>query len=618
MIQKTNNKILVISENEEKSNLNRSNLINWNSYYFSKDDNIFSLPRIVDSDKENFKSKYLKLIFNLGESLINDSSIVSILKIRPGLSYWWMTLISEKNNSIKSPQIDNGVKLIALQSWLIKADYSEILLKSSNSQLASSIEILSENLDINFEWIKLNKKVNKLGFVRYLYQTLPITIQALITFFKKIVLRWPLKGEGLKSWKNSTASITVFSFLFNQSPESIEKAIFKSPFWGELPQQFKINDISTNWLHLYNPDKSLPSAKLAKNLIHKFNQNEFNNQLHVTLDSFWSFKIIIAVLNDWIFLIKSNLKIKNHIVKKSDFLWPIIKDDYNLSMIGPVSIDNLINLNLFYQALSCLPRQKKGFYLQENQGWEYGLISAWRESKHDASLIAIPHSTIRYWDLRYFFDKEIYKIDGKHCCLPFPDYVGVNGDIAKKMLGLAGFPSEKLIEVEALRYQYLNNLKKTKKGRHQNVLVLGGKNIKNQMKLLNSSDSLLHESLKFIIKSDPWNPIKLNDYQKNRMTLTSETMPELLSQYNVVYTDNITSAAVDAYCAGKKVISMLDPNTLNLSPLLDFKDVFFVSSPEELAEALNDFSTITFTKRDFFYLDSSFSRWRNLINGETS
>lgn len=618
MIKKTNNKILVISEFEEKSNLNSSHLINWNSYFFSRNDHIFSLPRIVDSDKANLKSKYLKLIFNLGELVINGSSIVSLLKIRPGLSYWWMTLISEKCNAIKSPQIDNAVKLMALQSWLINTNYTKILLKSSNSQLALSIEILSKNLEIDFEWIKLKKKSSKLGFIRRFYQKLPLTIQSLITLFKIIILRWPLKGEGVKNWKNSNASITIFSFLFNLSSQSVEKASFKSTHWGGLPEQFKLNNISTNWLHLYNPDKSLPSAKLAKNLIHKFNKNKSKKQLHVTLDSFWSFKVIITVLNDWIFLLKSNLKIKSHIIKESDFLWPIIKDDYNFSMVGPVSIDNLINLNLFQHALSCLPKQQKGFYLQENQGWEYGLINSWRESKHSSNLFAIPHSTIRYWDLRYFFDKRSYNVDNNRCSLPLPDYVGVNGESAKKMLRLAGYPNEKLIEVEALRYQYLDEVKNPKEKNNHNVLVLGGKNIKKQIKLLASSDSFLHESLKFIVKSDSWNPIKLNDYQKNRMTLTTETMPELLNKYNVVYTDNITSAAVDAYCAGKKVISMLDPNTLNLSPLLDFKDVLFVSSPEELAEALNDFSTITSTKRDFFYLDSSFSRWRNLINGETS
>ena len=151
---------------------------------------------------------------------------------------------------------------------------------------------------------------------------------------------------------------------------------------------------------------------------------------------------------------------------------------------------------------------------------------------------------------------------------------------------------------------------------NHNILVLGGKNIKNQMKLLNSVDSFLHESIKFTIKTDAWNPIKLNDLQKNRMELTTDSMSTLLSKHNVVYTDNITSAGVDAYCLGKKVISMLDPSMLNLSPLLDHEDVLFVSSPEQFSDALNNFSSLTNIKREFFYLDSNLTRWEKLINGE--
>jgi hypothetical protein len=64
------------------------------------------------------------------------------------------------------------------------------------------------------------------------------------------------------------------------------------------------------------------------------------------------------------------MKVSVHMSKTSGFLWPLIRSDYKSSMLGPVALENLLNLNLFQQALSCLPSQEKGFYLQENQGWE--------------------------------------------------------------------------------------------------------------------------------------------------------------------------------------------------------------------------------------------------------
>jgi surface carbohydrate biosynthesis protein (TIGR04326 family) len=230
------------------------------------------------------------------------------------------------------------------------------------------------------------------------------------------------------------------------------------------------------------------------------------------------------------------------------------------------------------------------------------------------NLVGIPHSTIRYWDLRYFFDKRSYDSKMFNCGLPLPDYVGVNGEAAKKMYIFGGYPMERILEVEALRYQYLNEVEVLNKINDRHVLVLGGKNIKNQIKLLDASFGLLDVSVKFIIKTDPWNPIKLNDFQKLRMRLTTNTISELLGKYNIVYTDNITSAAVDAYCMGKQVISMLDPSMLNLSPLLDYDNVLFVSSSAQLAKAINSFSGSENFKREYFYLDPSLSRWEKLIN----
>jgi surface carbohydrate biosynthesis protein (TIGR04326 family) len=605
---------IIVSELEEGFQHKDSHVLNWSSYFCEINKNIHSLPRFIDKNKETFKSKYLELIFSLGESKVDEKSIVDFLEIRPNFSYWWMTLLSEKCNAIKSPQINNAIKLLAFENWFFERHYNRIFLKSSNKELAEAFQILSNKLGIKFEWEKLKEDPDKKW--KKIHHKFPLVFQAFSWFCIRLIKRWNLKGAGISEWKNSSASTTVFSFLFNLPSDSVSKGIFKSSHWTVLPDEFIKHNVATNWLHLFNPDKIVPTSKLARKLIIKFNKNQNNKQVHVTLDSFLSFKMLISTLLDWSFLIKSYMKVSVHMSKTSGFLWPLIRSDYKSSMLGPEALENLLNLNLFQQALSCLPSQEKGFYLQENQGWEYSLISAWRSSNHGKNLFGIPHSTIRYWDLRYFFDKRSYNAGVSDCSLPLPDYIGVNGIRAKEMYILSGYPEDKILEVEALRYQYLNEIVMFTKISNHNILVLGGKNIKNQMKLLNSVDSFLHESIKFTIKTDAWNPIKLNDLQKNRMELTTDSMSTLLSKHNVVYTDNITSAGVDAYCLGKKVISMLDPSMLNLSPLLDHEDVLFVSSPEQFSDALNNFSSLTNIKREFFYLDSNLTRWEKLINGE--
>ena len=73
---------------------------------------------------------------------------------------------------------------------------------------------------------------------------------------------------------------------------------------------------------------------------------------------------------------------------------------------------------------------------------------------------------------------------------------------------------------------------------------------------------------------------------------------------------------MDVYCAGAQVITILDPSTLNLSPLKDREGVFFVSSHEELASVLNNIKSIAKMEDQsgcFFYLDSELPRWKKLL-----
>ena len=81
-------------------------------------------------------------------------------------------------------------------------------------------------------------------------------------------------------------------------------------------------------------------------------------------------------------------------------------------MRGSAAVINLLWIELFDQALRDAPRQDKGFYLCENQGWERAFIHAWRKHGH-GELIAVPHATVRFWDLRYFADPRTVRSFGR-------------------------------------------------------------------------------------------------------------------------------------------------------------------------------------------------------------
>ena len=89
-------------------------------------------------------------------------------------------------------------------------------------------------------------------------------------------------------------------------------------------------------------------------------------------------------------------------------------------------------------------------------------------------LLALPHSTIRYWDLRYFRYPLLY-VNEEENSLPSFRKLVVHSEIDKKNLLNSGFPEEKLEFAESLRYLYLNDYlsRNYRKEKVKTLLVFG-------------------------------------------------------------------------------------------------------------------------------------------------
>ena len=100
-----------------------------------------------------------------------------------------------------------------------------------------------------------------------------------------------------------------------------------------------------------------------------------------------------------------------------------------------------------------------------------------------------------------------------------------------------------------------------------------------------------------------------------QLHVVSTPLPKLLTDCDVVFTSNITSAAVDAYCAGAPVVSVLEGETINMSPLRGLSGVVYVTNPAELVDALRTAQSRTgVIDKPFFYLDKGLPRWQKLLN----
>jgi surface carbohydrate biosynthesis protein (TIGR04326 family) len=382
----------------------------------------------------------------------------------------------------------------------------------------------------------------------------------------------------------------------------------------------------TNWLHLYVPATLLPDAKKAAGTIQAFNKTGKDIEIHTTLDSFLSLSVMRQAIQDWIKLAWKGKKLQGSIAITTQMapdLWPLFAEDWRESTRGVTAMSNTLYRGLFNAALKALPKQQIGCYLQENQGWEFALIQNWRMSNH-CQLIGVPHSSVRFWDLSYFFDYRCYT-QNRVKAMPMPDKVAVNGPAAADAYIKGGYPSEHLVQVEALRYLHLvtpdTRSKSVSAVRRKGLrlLVLGdylASNTRRQMCLLAQSAVSLPAGTEINVKPHPACPIHAEDYPELRVTITIDPLMNLLAECDVVYASATTSASVDAYCAGVPVVSVSDPTMLNMSPLRGHSGVSYVSSSRELTKALQAayLGKIPLPpKICIFNLNTALPLWRHLL-----
>ncbi len=594
-------------------------------FWFGKNDNsknIFSLLNIVENNAEFCKTEYVSIITQLGETVINNKRVIDYLKVEKNFSFWWTTLLAEKSNILKSPEINNAIKIIAFKKWIKKKNYSKIILYSQNRSIFKAMSILCNELNIKLQFKYKRSENHEYSVNTKFYKYLPKILQSFGWLFLQLISKWPLKGIGANNWYISNSKITFLSSLINLDKQSILNGEFKSNYWPKLPDLFKHNNISSNWIHMYDSTKYLPNARKARDIINLFNKSKNGIETHTTIFAFISFSIIFKILINLIKFSFLKLKIYKSISNKGGIIWPFIAEDFSESLIGINATRNLLYMYLFKKAFNNTKTQQKGFYLQENQGWESSFIYYWKNSNINSHLYAIPHTLTKFWDLKRVVDISTYNNPSQHL-LPTPDYIGYNSEISKKMYLNNGIPYEKLIQVEALRYLHLNkksDCKLNKLDRKKyTVLLLGDvlkKNTIEQIKLLNKSYEFIKTPIQFLIKAHPATSLTKEDFLNIDFITTDKPINEIVNCCEIVFASSTTSASFDTYYLGAKVVTIVNARGLNTSPLRGFQDAVFVTTPLELANVLNDISKtkkIPQKREEFLYIDKNIPRWKKIL-----
>lgn len=613
---------------------NEALILFWNNNEQIKyNKNWFSIINIIEENADTLKSTYLNWINDIGEIKINGVPIYQKLRIRNIYSYWWQTIFIEKSNYEKESQIDDSIKLIALQEWLKSKNIKEIKLISNNKKLGICLKDFSKKQHIDFSVILENDIFRTNLFFKSFKNIIPSRIVAFIWLIRKIKYAFPFLGVGLEEYKNCNPDIIFVDYLINLDEKSILKEEFQSNYWGSLINKINERELNTLWIHIpVNFEKNLTFLKSAKNLKKKLNSFHINSnklQTHIILDNLINFDILIKSFFDLLKILKIkkeiNLESKIPFIEKLN-LWPLYKKEWNESFYGTKGISNCLNFNLFNRAFKLQKRDSKLIYLLENHTWEFSMIEAWK-NKHQGEIIGYIHSCVPYWDMRKYFDEKTLS----NPFFPSPDKYGLNGDLSKKNFEFNKIKNNKILKLEATRYLYLNkkikNQTKTKgtnnfKNEKKVLLVIcdyTNSYTEKQLKFLSDIKVNLNSQFKIIIKPHPAKVKNFIKKYKNKFIITNEPIAKLAEDVDVILTSNTTTAALEFYHLSKPIILILDNKALNLSPLRNMNNVKFVSNSHQLLDILNNhkYRILNFMKiNNLFYLNDELDNWLDILENK--
>lgn len=596
----------------------------WNGY--SEKGNTKSLFRFIEKNDDLIRSKYLGWVYELGEYEIKGKKVVDYFTFEDGFSYWWMTLFVEKSPWTQ-PSINDAIRLFALNEIIIKEKPSTIQLVSANHNLHLVIRNLCKEMSIAYVREK-SEQTKKIPFkLLNIYRFLPYPIQSFFAAVSYLFNRWPLRKLGKIQWEGGGKSIFFCSYFFNMDSSKLSEGFFYSMQWEVLPALVSKMGFSKNWLQIYYAHPGLLNSSKAVEIAGSFNKKKEINGFHAFVDSFLSIKIFFKVMAKYFKLQIANMKLRyvKNAFKPSGThfsLWPIMKNDWERTIAGPLAIYNLFFLELFDKALSAIPKQQKGLYLFENLSWESAFIHAWRKHSH-GKLIAVAHATIRYWDIRYFFDLRAINASNDNR-IPQADLFALNGKVAIDSFIKAGFPKEKIVSCEALRYlnfseKYSTNIRSKAIGETLRILILGDympAGTENMLRLICKAKPFISRNMSLTIKPHPNYQILIHDFPELKLDVVNDQLYKILSNYDIVLSSNMTSASVDASLARLPVIIFLEEAELNFSPLRGNSNVYFVSDIQELVEALNNPNKeyeVNASINDFFFLDPALPKWKEIL-----
>jgi surface carbohydrate biosynthesis protein (TIGR04326 family) len=605
-------------------------IIVWNQYsanIFEK--NKIFISELVEQNDSKLKKRYLEWLHEFGEFYVGNKKIKEHFVLHDDYSYWWSTIIAQKANFYEAKNIVNALKLFQLSEIfgsegvkITKLDHL-LYIDLNDYDLVKVFENYSKIQKIKFYNLSntLTKKSTLWPYNSFIFHFIKSILYLKHKFFLWIIF---LRKDKSKKKSNEKVDILLFDILVYLENIKGKAQKFQSKYWTKLISVVESVNRKTLFAHLFFKHKDISSIKKANSILHEYNFYNKKSK-HALVDKEIIFKSFVKIIIRYIKLchlyFKYDYKIKN-LWENSDFdFYPLFKNNWKHSFFGIHMMKVLFHTELFKNMLNKYPRINLGIYVMENQPWELALLYYWKKNQH-GTIIGFPNSTLRYWDMRYFYHYLTLLDKSKHS-LPQPDIIAVNGFYAKELLLSHSFPHNKIKVVEALRYLYLESFKcfhnrDFNKNSKVVILILGSNLTESNRYLLDIiKDVPIEFKSEFCFIYKPHSAVRERNSQLDFVKLTNEDLSDLLFYADIVVCSSSTSSSIDSIYAGRPTLILKDPKMLNISPVRGiinvtyFYDVFsFINIITQLKNIRKNLKT----ELNYFHLDLNLKAWRDLLS----
>jgi surface carbohydrate biosynthesis protein (TIGR04326 family) len=577
-----------------------------------------SIVEYLEVHAEEIRHRYLAWVHDLGNLRVEGLRIRDRMPFADGARMWRYSLFAEQN-PWKQSSLQPLLKLFALERILDREVPRSFELLGGDAALDAMLAAICHQRGIRYEWRRMPAARRRSGW-RETFFALPHGLQGAFA-----LLRLWLRSLALGAPRGALAPDGAPRALFcGPLINHRTGGAFESAFWAGLPQVLQEAGYRLHWLHYYYRHDRVRDPRAARRALKLANETAERSGTHDCVDAHFSFLGLCRVARDWIRITRDSKRIARELrgrfeAQPDTTCWPLLEEDWGRAFRGIGCVENLVYVECFDRAMKALQRQDEGLFLLENQSWERALARAWHRHSH-GRLTGVAHSTVRFWDLRYHSDP---RADAE--ASEMPDAVALNGPVARQSYLSTAEARGETVECEALRYLHLRAASQRAVGAVHTrtalrILVLGDYTPQGTRAVIESLQAALLEiafPVEVCVKCHPNFRIEPAAYPQLSLRLREEPVGELAADADVVLGSNTTSASVDAYASGARVLVFDDRSGLNFSPLRGVAGVRFIHDAAELRRALYELRAGSegdaSPARPFFHLDPSLPRWRRYL-----